>query len=459
VTPLGVIRVPERRRVRVRLAKRKRIFEPDRKSLLAALLLPALALPTLPIWAQDNTSLPSWLGNVSGSVRTGYWSRSLSLNGAENIFTGAVWARDKLNLGAFGQVNVDGWAGGPTQVGKNTDGDPFLNDHVYGRLRQFEWQGALGEFDIQVGRQMFFWGRADGINPTDNLTPRDYLQLTPYESDQRFGDFAVSTTYHRGDYALQMIWQPEFQTSLIPLTPIAGVTYGYTGPHATFGQGALKLEHTGGSVDWSASYYSGYDVLPDVAPAGIGPGGLAIGVTNHREQVLGADFSSTIGEYVLRGEIGWAIRGGEGLDAFFQKRSQVALVIGGDRNFVGQLNINLQYWAQKVIGYQSPDSLPDPILRQIAVYESVLANQVDSFEHGVTLRAAYNWANDTWSAETSGIAIFTPGGYRLRSRINHSITDHFQAIAGFEYFNGPSRSIFGYLNKTSTAYCELRYVF
>src|SRR5262245_26987442 len=28
--------------------------------------------------------------------------------------------------------------------------------------------------DLKIGKQIVAWGRADGINPTDNLTPRDY---------------------------------------------------------------------------------------------------------------------------------------------------------------------------------------------------------------------------------------------------------------------------------------------
>src|SRR5258706_7925967 len=48
--------------------------------------------------------------------------------------------------------------------------------------------------DLRVGKQIVPWGRADGINPTDNLTPRDFVVLLPFEEDQRFG---ISTTKSR----------------------------------------------------------------------------------------------------------------------------------------------------------------------------------------------------------------------------------------------------------------------
>ena len=34
-------------------------------------------------------------------------------------------------------------------------------------------------------------GRADRINPTDNLTPRDFTLLVPDDEDQRFGTAAI----------------------------------------------------------------------------------------------------------------------------------------------------------------------------------------------------------------------------------------------------------------------------
>ncbi|MBI3605573.1 MAG: hypothetical protein HY202_06050 [Nitrospirae bacterium] len=42
-----------------------------------------------------------------------------------------------------------------------------------------------------VGKQIVVWGRADGINPTDNLTPHDFTVLLPFEDDQRFGTTAL----------------------------------------------------------------------------------------------------------------------------------------------------------------------------------------------------------------------------------------------------------------------------
>jgi hypothetical protein len=423
-----------------------------------ALALLVLLLAAGPSRAQDST-LPSWLGDPSGSLRGGYWTRSRSLDGVDDVFTGTVWGRDSIDLGAAGQVGVDGWVGGPSRYGDQDDRDATLRDERYARLRELQWERSFGDLDIHVGRQMFLWGRADGLNPTDNLTPHDYLLLTPEDADQRFGDFAVQADYHVGNYELQLIWQPEFQTSLVPLRPFAGVTYGYAAPSSTLGQYAAKLDHTGGSVDWSVSYYDGYDTLPDVAPAQLLPTGLQIGVANHREQVAGADVSTAVGAYVLRGEAAWAIRHADAADAFFRQRSQLSMVVGGERNFGERLDVSLQLWAQKVIGYRDPGQLSDPILRTVAIYQGVLSNQVDGLEQGATFRVGYNWAHDTWSAETSGVAEFTRGGYLWRGKVSHAITDQWHADVGYDYFNGPQRSQFGYLKHTSTLYGQVRYVF
>src|SRR5262249_54766607 len=46
----------------------------------------------------------------------------------------------------------------------------------------------LGHLDLELGRQKLAWGRTDGVNPTDNLTPRDW---TDPLDEQRLSPWAL----------------------------------------------------------------------------------------------------------------------------------------------------------------------------------------------------------------------------------------------------------------------------
>lgn len=67
-----------------------------------------------------------------------------------------------------------------------------MNRNLRELYASYNWDQT---FYLDVGRQIVVWGRADGINPTDNLSPRDYTRLVPDETDQRLGNDAIKLTY------------------------------------------------------------------------------------------------------------------------------------------------------------------------------------------------------------------------------------------------------------------------
>ena len=54
----------------------------------------------------------------------------------------------------------------------------------------------LGRLDVRAGRQIIAWGRADGVNPTDNLSGQDLTLLVPDDVDRRLGTTAVRASYY-----------------------------------------------------------------------------------------------------------------------------------------------------------------------------------------------------------------------------------------------------------------------
>jgi len=434
------------------LPKNKKTLGLARQGLGAMLL--AVSLPASWDAVAADSGLDSGASvSVNGSARAGWWSKSRSLDRESDIGTGALWAKAQLDLGAAGGANIDGW------VGDQSRGNSISNRrNRHERIRELYWQKSAGDVDLRLGPQIIVWGRADAIKPTDNLTPRDFTLLTPEDSDQRFGTFATSATYHFGEYSVQAVWLPTFQTSVIPLRPISMVSYRYDSPPRR-NQLAFKFDYAGHELDWSLSYFDGYDTIPDLALVGVGPSGLTIGVSNHHLQVWGADASWSAGRYVLRGEVASMRPDAEEAGAFANKHPQTWLVIGGERGFGEHLNVNLQYFAQNVMGFSSPDNLADPIARQVAWQQAATANQVAGFQQGFTLRLAWNWASDSWHAETSTIFSINNSARLWRGRLVHAPDDHWRINFGFDRYSGPDHSLFGALKDNSTLFSELRYVF
>ncbi len=236
------------------------------------------------------------------------------------------------------------------------------------------------------------------------------------------------------------------------------VSYRYDSPPRR-NQLAFKFDYTGHELDWSLSYFDGYDTIPDLALVGVGPSGLTVGLTNHRLQVWGADASWSVGRYALRGEVASMRPDADEAGAFEHKHPQTWLVIGGERGFGEHLNVNLQYFSQKVMGFSSPDNLADPIARQVAWQQAAIANQIAGFQQGFTLRLAWNWASDSWHAETSTIFSVTNSARLWRGRLVHAPDDHWRINFGFDRYSGPDHSLFGALKDNSTLFSELRYVF
>ena len=101
---------------------------------------------------------------VTGSVRAGYWSSTRNLDAEQNIGAGMLWLKTSRRVSDHVSFLAEGWTAlrGPLEYGEAT-----------GELREAFVDLRFGHLDVRAGRQMIAWGRADGVNPTDNLSGQD----------------------------------------------------------------------------------------------------------------------------------------------------------------------------------------------------------------------------------------------------------------------------------------------
>jgi hypothetical protein len=185
--------------------------------------------------------------------------------------------------------------------------------------------------DLRVGKQIINWGKADGVNPTDNLTPWDFSDILDTD-DERIGVISAKADYYSGDWDFEVVLVPLFTASILPVrnsrwfpqlpSLVTNQYYPIFGPpfwHAAYNfadpimpdenfksaQFAGKVSSSLSGWDFSASYYSGYDDLPSYRQTQFVSNDTAVinfTPQYHRRNALGGDFSTTFGGLGVRGE-------------------------------------------------------------------------------------------------------------------------------------------------------------
>jgi hypothetical protein len=394
---------------------------------------------------------PVDLTRVLGAARFDYFSSSKTLDDERGLFGATLWAKYKPVLGN----SLEGFFEG--RVSNFDIGD---SDETESMLIEGYITAHLGSSDVRVGKQIVAWGRADAVNPTENLTPRDYTLLLPFDSDQRVGTTAVRVDYFTGNAGtLVLFWTPFFEPSNVPLVAADGTPIPEDRPERTFenSEFAAKWDNTGGAADWSVSYFRGFSLLPLLAIAAQPPVGTQLRATYPRLTSVGADFSRNVDRYGFRAEVAYIRPEDEpAIDADLEAKPSLFAVVGVDRTFAETLNVNVQLVFRNVYDYVDPISIPDPARREVAITNAVLFGTRDAQSYGFTTRIADRWFYETLQAELF-LYVITPGtNYYARPSVSYAFTDRLVGHLGGEYYRGPADTYFGALRKNSGVFVELR---
>lgn len=422
----------------------------------AAVLLVAVGVP-LRVHAHDHAdtrSEPAALFEqvqFSGSLRSGYWSSSRALDDRAHLATAALWLKAETPLTPQVHLTVEGWV---------RSDDLFREQASWGELREAYLDLRFGRLDLRVGKQIIVWGRADRLNPTDTLTPRNFTLLAVEDDDQRLGTPAVMLSYFRGRFSLTGIWLPHFAPHVIPLPHLVqSVRLREQSPSPTFEQWAVKLDHSGGMVDWSLSYFDGYDLIPDLRLGRVTETAVPVTLTHKRIRVLGMDIASTVGRFGLRGEAAYTFTSDRNGRDPLVKNPFFFLVMGADRTFIAYLNVNVQYLLRVLTHFRDLEDVRDPFRRNAAVQIAAVTSQRDAVQHGASMRVGYTWWQETLETECAAILSFSRLDVLLRPTVVYAVSDRWKVSLGGDLLRGSRHTVFGRLRKNSGAYLEVRYSF
>lgn len=133
-------------------------------------------------------------------------------------------------------------------------------------LRRFSAQYHRGKLTVEAGRQSVRWGKTDILTPTDRFAPRDFLNVVD-------SDFltvtAARVTYGSQSDTIDVVFEPRLTPSRVPLldqrwgAQSSGIPLAEAPPVFPGGpQFGARWNHIGDWVEYSFSFYNGYDHLP-----------------------------------------------------------------------------------------------------------------------------------------------------------------------------------------------------
>jgi hypothetical protein len=412
-----------------------------------------------------------------------------------DVFIGKVPGSGQANMKAgYGELALI------ARAKKEEVGDAFAEVRLrYGMLGEPQQSTAvdvreayvntyLGPLDLRLGKQIIVWGRADLLNPTNNLTPFNFRMRSPIEDDRRLGNVGARAVLRLSPVRVEGVWLPTYVANELPPVNLPQyVTYGdpkYPKPELDKGLLAGRVHLELPAVEMSVSYLHGYAPMPGLTRTSVSVSETAPGVviarTAYKQQVVGFDFSTAIGDLVaLRGEVAYR-KPYDYQTQINAPKPDLQYAIGGDHNF-GSVSLIVQYlgrytfdWVKEngpadtslttamltkpdLVDTRTANGAVDANLRKT---NQILFSQTEKVQHLATARVEWLTAHDTLSLSALGMYNFSTKEWLASPRIGYRLSDSMIAYVGGEVLTGPSGTLFGLVDQQlSAGYVELRSTF
>lgn len=329
---------------------------------------------------------------------------------------------------------------------------------------------SLKSFDFRIGKQIYFWGRADGVNVTNNICPVDYTDFLDAD-DEKIGQLSLNTKYYLKNWTLQGVYIPFFSTSILPVKnsiwnlPLPAViespcgkyfipVFNYLPDYAPDknlknGQYAFKLDKQGSGFDLSTSYYHGYSHLPEITKSFsfLNFDSVKVNIQKNYlpKDIIGFDFATTLGKFGIRGEGAYFMTSGKQAKLIKYQYDYLQYALGVD--FRKDINNNNFYfivqWMQEIV--PSGNKYP-------------LTSFNHLFQKSLLARVEFNSRN-ILSASMQALYDFEFKDYYLRPHINYKIFDGLELSLIGDILNGDDRSLFGIYKFNDRIQMKAKYSF
>jgi hypothetical protein len=323
-------------------------------------------------------------------------------------------------------------------------------------LREAYLDYTAVNWDVRIGRQIVVWGKADGVQITDVVSPMDYTEFLARDYDDiRIPVDAFKIRYFQDMVTYEFIWAPSFQAAILPTgeNPWSIQMEAPAGkqilldeplvPENTLGNseigGKVSLYLPG--IDLALSTLYTWDKFPVFRKTEIGDQ-VTFRPEHHRITFVGAEFSMPFDAFVLRGESAF-FKGKQLESAQFDgqlfKRNMLKWLIGLDWYPGNSWNVSGQFTNSFILDHS--DQLAE-----------------DAHTMFSTLSISKKWLRDTLTLSSFAYIGINNGDVFDRSSIDYAFTDEFHLSAGVDLFVG-DEGMFGQFKDNNEVWVKAKYSF
>jgi hypothetical protein len=297
-----------------------------------------------------------------------------------------------------------------------------------------------GPVTFELGKQFIRWGKTDILNPTDRFAPRDYLEVV---DNDFLGVTAARLTVEKGNDTLDLVWQPRFTPSRLPLlnqrwAVLPEVSIRDAGAHypgrSQFG---ARWNRVGAGFEYSFSFFEGFHHLPLLEPeVELSPFRVNVTRVYPRLRMCGADAAVPLKWLTVKAEAAYFTSATPQADEYvlyviqFERQAGEWFFVGG-------------YAGQAVTAARRPvfDFAPDRgLARAVLVHAgyTIDANRSLALEAAIRQNGKGAW---------------------LRFEYSHALGSHWRATAAASLIRGSAEDFLGQYHRNSHAGLTLRYSF
>jgi hypothetical protein len=310
-------------------------------------------------------------------------------------------------------------------------------------LRRMSVTLHKGNVTAEIGRQFIRWGKADILNPTDRFAPRDYLSSV-VDSDF-LGVSAARFTYESGGNTIDLVWQPWFTPSRIPLLdqrwtaiPPEAVGVAITDGGARYPGGSqygARFNHVGSGYEYSLCFFDGYQNLPSFDAQGTPfPPAVTLTRTYPALRLYGGDIAVPLRWFTVKSEAAYFTSSTPGAEEY-------AL-------YVIQLERQVKEWS--FVGGYAGEAVTRSAASELQFAPDRGFAQSFVGRAGLTIDA-----NRSLAVET---AVRAAGSF-VRFEYSQATGQHWRTTAGVAWIRGDMTDFLGEYRRNSYASLAIRYSF
>ncbi len=352
--------------------------------------------------------------------------------------------------------------------------DAFDKENFYLRPIEgyFSYSGSF--YEINLGKKIYSFGKANWLNPTDAITQWDYSKLYSNLEEFREGVESAKISFWKGPFALSLFYLTNFRENNYPIPylafpiPMGPETLNFvfnTGlkekPERNFKnfEGGARFNLLLNGFDITISYFNIYDRDPDLRSKET-QDSLILWLKYNKISLFGLDFSKTIGSYEFHGEFAYVLTKDKKGEDFETKNPYIYGITGIGKNFFeDKVYFEIQGGTKKIMNYRSPEEFG--MNEMVEENMQKISFQTNEIFYYITADLQIKILNQTLEFHIPLIYDLTNQDYFSLSRISYDFGKGINFSTGFLISGGKGYSPFSKMGKYvgDLFFVEMKYSF